>query len=75
MTKQEFLNEINLAIRDKPKMWRAGQTVFNYIDKKYGVARTAQFKYGIDCFYNDAKIPDFLDITYKLIQAQDKQDE
>ena len=75
MTKQEFLDEINKVVKEKPQNWGRGQTVFNYIDKNYGVARTIQFKYGVDCFYNDNKVPDFLDIAYKLIQAQDKQDE
>jgi hypothetical protein len=74
MTKQEFLDEINKVLKNKPSEWRRGQTVFNHIDKKYGVARIAQFKYGVDCFYMDDKIPDFLDVCYKLIQAKETQD-
>lgn len=67
MTKQEYLDEINTMLKSKPAYLRTGQAVFNYVNEHYGVARVAQFKYGIDCFYDDKKIPDFLDITYRLI--------
>lgn len=50
-----------------PKNWRKGQSVFNYIDNVYGVARTIQFKYGIDCFYNDDNIDEFLNKAVEMI--------
>lgn len=68
MTLQEFLDDINDLLKNhKPDHWRRGQTVFNYIDDKYQVARIIQHQYGIDCFYDDKNIPDFLTIAYKLI--------
>ena len=53
---------------------RYGQAVFNYVDEKYGVARIAQFDYGIDCFYDDTKIELFLDKCYELIKTVNKDD-
>lgn len=60
----EFRANILTAMRNKPKEWRDGQFVFNYIDEIYGVARYVQFSEGVDCFYNDAKIDDFIDRSY-----------
>lgn len=57
MTVQELKDEVYSY--SKPEEWRDGQFVFNAIDQLYGVARTLQFNYGIDCFYNDDKIEDF----------------
>ena len=50
-----------------PKNWRKGQSVFNYIDNVYGIARTIQFKWGIDCFYNDDNIDEFLNKAVEII--------
>ena len=50
-----------------PQNWRKGQSVFNYIDNVYGIARTIQFKYGIDCFYNDDNIDEFLNKAVEMI--------
>lgn len=65
MTKQE-LKEIIFS-SPKPKNWRDGQYVFNYIDQVYGIARHIQFKEGIDCFYDDSKIDVFLEKAVKII--------
>lgn len=46
--KQSLLNEV---IKTKPKQFRLGQAVFNYVDDKYGIARDVQFEDHIDCFY------------------------
>lgn len=67
MTLQEFKNDIFSGIKELPENWRKGQKVFNYIDKKYGVARTVQFDYHIDCFYNDNLIDKFVETSYKLL--------
>lgn len=69
MTLQDFKNDIYSGIKELPENWRKGQKVFNYIDKKYGVARTVQFDRGIDCFYNDDVIDRFIKESYKLLQA------
>lgn len=52
---------------EKPKNWREGQFVFNMVDELYGVARTVQFVHGVDCFYNDDKIEEFLIRSVEVI--------
>ena len=65
ITVEELKKEISEI--EFPKNWRKGQSVFNYIDNIYGVARTIQFKYGIDCFYNDDNIDEFLNKAVEII--------
>ena len=67
MTAIELKAEVFKAMENKPKEWRKGQFVFNYIDEKYNVARIAQFKHGIDCFYRDDLIDDFINCCAILI--------
>ena len=64
MDLNEFRADVLTAMKDKPKEWRDGQFVFNYINEKYGVARYVQFIDGIDCYYNDDKIDQFIDKCY-----------
>lgn len=63
-TFDEFKVEILDAMKNKPKDWRDGQFVFNYIDEAYGVARTVQFCENVDCFYDDTKIDEFIREAY-----------
>lgn len=65
MTIEELKNQI-FSI-PKPKYWRNGQFVFNYIDTIYSIAREIQFKDGIDCFYDDSKIDKFLECAIKRL--------
>ena len=65
ITVEELKKEISKI--EFPKNWRKGQSVFNYIDAVYGVARNIQFKYGIDCFYKDDNIDDFLNKAVEII--------
>ena len=68
MTLEEFKKEvIDFAEYSKPKQWRKGQAVFNYIDHNYGIARTVQFKDGIDCFYNDDVIDEFINKSFSRL--------
>ena len=70
-TLEEFKQEINSYIETmKPNNWRKGQAVFNYIDMKYGVARYLQYTLGIDCFYNDDVIDEFVNIAYKVLTEE-----
>lgn len=61
----------------KPKQWRKGQFVFNYIDEVYGIARHVQFVDHVDCFYNDDQIDSFLrcvvDRYNYLVDCQEKK--
>lgn len=65
ITVEELKKEISEI--EFPKNWRKGQSVFNYIDNVYGIARTIQFKWGIDCFYNDNNIDEFLNKAVEVI--------
>lgn len=68
MTAKDLKAEVYAWIKeDKPPQWREGQAVFNYIDEVYGVARTAQFKYRVDCFYWDEKIDEFIETCANII--------
>lgn len=68
ITYKEFENEILTALKDKPSDWRDGQFVFNYVDHFFGVAREAQYKEGIDCFYDDNKIDAFIKCCYTILR-------
>lgn len=78
MTKEELLSKIKPSKR--PEHLRKGQYIFNWIDQHYQyatteffgdlystIARDVQFKDGIDCFYDDSKIDEFLDACLKRI--------
>ena len=71
MTFDELKNEVMTAMENKPKQWRNGQFVFNYIDEHYGVARRAQFEKHVDCFYNDDAIDDFIKTCAELLINDD----
>lgn len=76
MTFEEFKNEVLTAneMGHKPQCWRDGQFVFNYIDEKYGVARSVQFIDGVDCFYDDSKIEEFITRSYEYIKNAELSD-
>ena len=63
--KQSILNEV---IKTKPKRFRLGQAIFNYVDDKYGIARDVQFEDHIDCFYIDDNIEQFLKSVFNRLQ-------
>ena len=65
MTLEEFKSSIYNV--EKPSHWREGQFVFNNIDSLYGVARIVQFNDGIDCFYDDSKINQFIIACYNKL--------
>lgn len=69
----EFRDDVMSAMmKEKPTEMRKGQFVFNYIDKKYGVARAVQFSEAIDCFYDDSKIEDFIKKAFKIYNSVKK---
>ena len=69
VTLEEFIQDIYIEMGDKPKDWRKGQFVFNYIEENYGdVAREVQFIDKIDCFYNDDKIDEFIEACYERLK-------
>lgn len=62
MTLEEFKSSIYNV--EKPFRWREGQFVFNTIDSLYGAV---QFKDGIDCFYDNSKIDQFINACYNRL--------
>ncbi len=69
MTYHEFRNEVLGEMKNKPKEWRNGQFVFNYINENYGVARQVQFIERIDCFYDDDQIEAFILSSYNQLKT------
>lgn len=67
MTFEEFRSDVLTAMKNKPKNWRDGQFVFNYIDSEYGVARYVQFNEGVDCFYQNDEIEKFIVTSYEAL--------
>ena len=68
ITYNEFAQGIMDLVEECPKNWRKGQSVFNIVDTCYGLARTVQFGYGIDCFYDDNQIEEFLQKSYDVLK-------
>ena len=67
-TREDFKKHVKKeAYKAKPSNWRNGQTIFNYVEDVYGVARKVQFEDGIDCFYTDNTIEEFLDAVYNTL--------
>ena len=69
LTLEEFRADVLTAMENKPKNWRNGQFVFNYINEKYRVARYVQFIEGIDCFHNDNDIESFIIKSYETLMT------
>ena len=70
MTYNEFAMDVLELIEECPKDWRSGQSIFNIVDSKYGIARDVQFIDGIDCFYDDNQIDAFLNAAYKRLKNE-----
>jgi bisphosphoglycerate-independent phosphoglycerate mutase (AlkP superfamily) len=62
---ETFKSTVESYVAMAPKAWRRGQAVFNIIDEILGVAREVQFVAGVDCFYNDNVIDDFIKTAYE----------
>lgn len=64
MSFDEFKEYVLKRVEYTPKEWRYGQSVFNIIDEKFGVARDVQLFDGVDCFYKDKFVDEFLVKSY-----------
>lgn len=60
----KFKEYILKKVESAPKEWRYGQAVFNIVDEEFGVARDVQMFDGVDCFYNDKFVDEFLVKSY-----------
>ena len=74
-TLEDFRNEVLSEMKHKPKAWRDGQFVFNYIDEKYNVARYVQFVDRVDCFYDDTNINSFIVKCYEALKNNKNGDD
>lgn len=71
MSYEEFITLVWEKVRTYPKDWRKGQSVFNAVEEIFGnVARDVQFIDGVDCFYLDKNIDDFLDCVWKRLNNE-----
>lgn len=69
MTQKTFTADIWKNVNKCPDEWRLGQKIFNVCEQLYGdVARDVQFIDGVDCFYNDRKIYDFLNAVWERVK-------
>jgi len=69
--RKEFIYELWEKVDSYPKDWRLGQKVFNAVEELYGrVARDVQFKDGVDCFYMDNKIDDFINAVWERLKDE-----
>ena len=68
MTYNEFVAQVWEKVATSPQCWRKGQAVFNVIDENWDVAREVQFVDGIDCFYDDDKIQEFIDHAWVIVK-------
>ena len=65
----EFTTTIWKRVGASPKSWRLGQKVFNAVESLYGnVAREVQFRDGVDCFYDDSKVDEFLEKAWDRLK-------
>lgn len=67
ITFQELKAEVMERARFKHSFLRLGQFIFNYIHGFYGVAMSVRVHDGVDCYYNDNLIDDFLECCVKRI--------
>lgn len=75
LTFKEFEKETLDATEAFPTHWRFGQKIFNYIDLAYpGLGRHLQMGCGVDCFYNDNIVSEFLKTAYDVILKTHPED-
>ena len=58
---------LHIKVQNKPEEWRLGQAYFNYAYELYPKDVDKIRGTEDDCFYDDAKIPQFLDKLNKNI--------
>ena len=53
--------QLHIKVQNKPEEWRLGQAYFNYAEELYPEETNQLRGTEYDCFYNDNKIPIFLE--------------
>ena len=78
LSKEEFIQKVRTDASESCLIFpdlRLGQAIFNSVEELFGseIARTSQFVYNIDCFYDDNKVDDFLEKCYGLYVINQKK--
>ena len=61
--------QLHIKVQNKPEEWRLGQAYFNYAEELYPEETNQLRGTEYDCFYNDKKIPEFLEkLNEKLLE-------
>lgn len=61
--------QLHIKVQNKPEEWRLGQAYFNYAEELYPEETNQLRGTEYDCFYNDKKIPEFLEkVNEKLLE-------
>ena len=68
MTYEEFVAEIMTAAAECPKELRLGQSVYNITEDRYHVGHKAM-DLGMDCFYDDSRIDEFLQKAWDFVKG------
>jgi len=64
--------QLHIKVQNKPEEWRLGQAYFNYAEELYPNEANQLRGTKYDCFYNDEKIPEFLEkLNEKLLTFND----
>lgn len=71
MTMEDFFEDVMTALENKPENCQEGQFIYNYIQKEYGVANSVRRIDGVDCFYDNSKIEEFIDRAYNYFIGMD----
>lgn len=65
--------QLHAKVQDKPSVWRIGQAYVNYAYALYPIEASALFGTDCDCFYDNNKIPDFLEkLNENLLKFKNK---
>lgn len=64
--------QLHIKVQNKPEEWRLGQAYFNYAWALYPEETNQLRGTEYDCFYNDERIPDFLEkLNEKLLEFKE----
>lgn len=67
--------QLHIMVQNKPKEWRLGQAYFNYAYELYPRDVDTLRGTNVDCFYDDTKIPYFLNALNKQLLCLTEYDE
>lgn len=68
---EKTIDDLNIAVQNKPKEWRLGQAYFNYAYQMFPNETNKILGSDKDCFYRDELVPAFLEELNKLILTKE----